>query len=77
MSRRFTVSVLWAGNSVAQNMLLAKTYENKYEISLGKHLKGKCGDKFFMCLSSLLIPKSDFIAQRLEAAMKGACARAA
>ena len=65
------ISNIIGGNGTAQNMLVAKLYENKFEVSLAKALKGKCGDKYYMALSALLMPKPDFIAMRLEAAMKG------
>ena len=62
------ISVL-GGNSLAQNQRVATLYENTYNESLSKALKGKCGDRLHYCLAALLLPKPDFIAMRLHAAM--------
>jgi len=58
-------------NTTNQNQLVAQLFEKKYEASLAKSLKGKCGDKLFYALNALLMTKSDFVAMRLHDAMKG------
>ena len=56
-------------NTLAQNQRVATLYENAYNESLAHALKGKCGDRLHYCLVGLLLPKPDFIAMRLKAAM--------
>ena len=58
-------------NSREQNQLLADVYERTYDVSLGKHLDKKCEAKLHLALKALLLPTPDFIAWRLERAMKG------
>jgi len=58
-------------NTTNQNALMAQLYEKKYEQSLSKALKGKCGDRLHYALAALLLTKPDFLAMRLHDAMKG------
>eukprot|EP00629_Pelagomonadales_sp_RCC1024_P005890 CAMPEP_0119296484 /NCGR_PEP_ID=MMETSP1329-20130426/50594_1 /TAXON_ID=114041 /ORGANISM="Genus nov. species nov., Strain RCC1024" /LENGTH=819 /DNA_ID=CAMNT_0007297417 /DNA_START=138 /DNA_END=2593 /DNA_ORIENTATION=+ len=51
--------------------LTARIYEEKYSKSLKKALEAKCGAKFHLALSALLVPPEEFLAMRLESAMKG------
>ena len=57
-------------NTVPQNQLVAQLYEKRYELSLAKALKGKCGDRLHYALVALTLPKADFLAMRLHDAMK-------
>eukprot|EP00966_Prymnesium_polylepis_P068183 1584795-Prymnesium_polylepis.1 len=73
-SSDFKVGVLInsiGGNNNAQNALLADVYERTYNVSLGKDLHKKVDDKLHLALTSLLLPAADFVASRLERAMKG------
>lgn len=55
-----------------QNKALCDAYEREYGVSLAGAIEKRCDkSKFVFALKALLIPKSEFIAQRLEAAMKG------
>jgi len=58
-------------NNAQQNIKLAEVYENTYSSSLGKGIKDKMSTKLGWCLSALLMPRSDFVAMRLEKAMSG------
>ena len=58
-------------NTTNQNQLVCQLYEKKFEASLAKSLKGKCGDRLFDALNALLMTKSDFTAMRLHKAMEG------
>jgi len=58
-------------NSIMQNMKLAEVFENKYSQSLRKGMADKMPKKLGWCLSALLMPRQDFIAMRIESAMKG------
>ena len=51
--------------------LIQEIYESTYNKSLKKALEAKCGKKFFLALSALLVPPEEFLAMRLEKAMKG------
>jgi len=51
--------------------LIQEIYEGTYNKSLKKALEAKCGKKFFLALSALLVPPEEFLAMRLEKAMKG------
>ena len=44
-------------------------YEKKFETSLAKALKGKCGERLFDALNALLMPKPEYVAMRLKKAM--------
>jgi len=65
------VSEAISTNSIAANKRVALLYENKYNQSLVKALDGKCGKRFMNCLKGLLMEREDYIAMRLEDAMKG------
>ena len=58
-------------NNTAQNCRLAELYENAYNESLGKSIKSSCADKIGWCLSSLLLPRPDFVASRIKKAQEG------
>ena len=58
-------------NNTAQNCRLAELYENTYSESLTKAITDKAAAKVGWCLSSLLLPRPDFVAARIEKAMKG------
>ena len=45
-------------NTTNQNALLSDLYEKAYGSSLGKALKGKCGDRLHYALSALLQTKA-------------------
>ena len=51
--------------------LVADLYEKKYNKSLQKALEAKCGKKFHIALTALFVPPEEFVAMRLEQAMKG------
>ena len=51
-------------NTTNQNVLVSQLFEKKYDVSLAKKLKGKCGDRLYYALNALLMTKSDFIAMR-------------
>ncbi len=62
-----------AGNAQSLNAKLAEAYENEFDESLVRSIE-RCGSiesKMAMCLHALLLPREDFLAARLEAAMKG------
>mmetsp|Transcript_18138 Transcript_18138/g.30301 ORF Transcript_18138/g.30301 Transcript_18138/m.30301 type:complete len:1081 (+) Transcript_18138:3-3245(+) len=65
------ISELIGKNNIPTNRRIAVLFENKYNKSLVRALDGKCGKRFHATLSGLLLPRPDFIAMRLEAAMKG------
>ena len=50
---------------------VAGTRGRWYDCSLGKDLHKKVDDKLHLALMSLLMPAADFVASRLEKAMKG------
>ena len=54
-----------------ENVLIQELYEKKYNKSLRSALEKKCGKKFFLALTALLVPPEEFLAMRLEKAMKG------
>jgi hypothetical protein len=55
-----------------QNAALCAAYEREYNKSMAGAISDRCNKtKFVFAIKALLIPKADFIAQRLEAAMKG------
>ena len=55
----------------AEAALCADLYEKKYGKSLKKALEAKCGKKFHLALCALLVTPEEFLAMRLETAMKG------
>ena len=55
----------------AENELIAQIYEKHHDKSLKSALEAKCGKKFFLALSALLLPPEEFLAMRMEQAMKG------
>lgn len=55
----------------AETQLVCELYEDAYDTSLKKSLEAKCGKKFYLALSALLVPPEEFLAMRLEKAMKG------
>mmetsp|Transcript_15460 Transcript_15460/g.38799 ORF Transcript_15460/g.38799 Transcript_15460/m.38799 type:complete len:593 (-) Transcript_15460:561-2339(-) len=57
-------------NNVAQNMLLAKVYEEKYDKSLAEALTRSPKKKLVTALQGLLLPTPAFIASRLKHAME-------
>ena len=56
-------------NTTNQNQLVAQMYEKKFETSLAKALKGKCGERLFDALNALLMPKPEYVAMRLKKTM--------
>ena len=58
-------------NNTAQNCRLAELYENRYNESLAKGLTARLADKIGTCLASLLLPRPDFVAMRIEKALSG------
>eukprot|EP00900_Chrysochromulina_parva_P010576 jgi/Chrpa1/1951/Chrysochromulina_OHIO_Genome00013467-RA len=58
-------------NTTNQNQLVAQMYEKKFETSLTKALKGKCGERLFDALHALIMPKPEYVAMRLKKAMEG------
>jgi len=58
-------------NNAKQNARLAELYENKYSESLAMGIGDKMTDKLGKCLKALLLPRADFLASRIQDAMKG------
>jgi hypothetical protein len=55
-----------------QNKALCEAYEREYSMSLAGAIEKRCDKKkFVFAVLALLLPKAEFIAQRLESAMKG------
>jgi len=59
------------GNNLKQNQRVAELYELTHNKSLAKALERSKKPKFTKALCALLVPPEEFIAARLEAAMKG------